>query len=327
MPDQNRSALFFQIGLGQRQRLVDPQPGAPEHHDQPVEAIAVPGVGSVAHDRDDLIDRWRVSRVALTLVPGCPPGVEVRQRRRRAAAAGSIEQLLSMGHGSLPWRAGRLTNQLYRSGADPSRPRSGSSAVARTAIPTTDYRILSKQQPAATPRLVGKPAARRPANPAVRRLTSPSRRSAGASSGGCRRPPRAARQLGAWAKHWPARVQRTHQRRHCVSRARAWSKKQKQSSHDARLLRITGADAGRGQILARRQKADEVLGDALRNALAGEADHSTGRSIGMMITQRLVGRGDGAALSTRRARRGADGIWPLMHCFPRLGHSRCIRVL
>jgi hypothetical protein len=47
-----------------------------------------------------------------------------------------------------------LTNQLYRPGADASSTRSTSSAVARTAIPITHYRILSKQQPAATPRLV-----------------------------------------------------------------------------------------------------------------------------------------------------------------------------
>jgi hypothetical protein len=49
-----------------------------------------------------------------------------------------------------------LTSQLYRPGADPSSTRSTSSAVARTAIPITHYRILSKQQPAATPRLVAK---------------------------------------------------------------------------------------------------------------------------------------------------------------------------
>ncbi len=47
-------------------------------------------------------------------------------------------------------------NQLYRPGADPSSTRSTSNAVARTAIPITHYRILSKQQPAATPRLVAK---------------------------------------------------------------------------------------------------------------------------------------------------------------------------
>lgn len=106
-PDQNRSTLLLQFGLGQRERLVDPQPGPPQHNDQPVDAIAVPDVGSVPHYRDDLIDHRRVSRVALALVPGRPTGVKVRQRRRRATTAGSIEQLHSRRHGSLPWRAGR----------------------------------------------------------------------------------------------------------------------------------------------------------------------------------------------------------------------------
>jgi len=61
--------------------------------------------------------------------------------------------------------------------------------------------------------------------------------------------------------------------------------------------------------------ADEVLGDALRNALAGEADDSAGRSIGMMIALSLVWSGEGRCFSPRRARRRADGIWPLMNCF------------
>jgi hypothetical protein len=34
--DQNRAAAVIEIGFGQRQRLVDPQTGAPEHHDQGV---------------------------------------------------------------------------------------------------------------------------------------------------------------------------------------------------------------------------------------------------------------------------------------------------
>jgi len=142
MSDQNRPALFLQIGLDQRQRLIDPQPGPPQHNDQPVDAIAVPGMGSVAHDRDDLIDVGG-SAVALTVVPRRPPDVKGRQRRRRAATAGSIEDLLSRGHGSLPWRAGRLPNQLYPPRAVPSSTRFMPSAVARNAIPITHYRILS----------------------------------------------------------------------------------------------------------------------------------------------------------------------------------------
>jgi len=47
-------------------------------------------VTSVAHDGDDLIDRGRVSRVPLTLVPRRFAGVKLGRRRRRAAAADRI---------------------------------------------------------------------------------------------------------------------------------------------------------------------------------------------------------------------------------------------
>jgi hypothetical protein len=47
-----------------------------------------------------------------------------------------------------------LTTHLYRLGAHPSNLRSISSTIARTAIPITHYRILAKEQPAATARLV-----------------------------------------------------------------------------------------------------------------------------------------------------------------------------
>src|SRR5436305_8265918 len=57
MPYQNRSAAPVEVGLGQRQRLPDPQPGGPQHYDQRVEAMAVASVPGLAHDRDDLIDR------------------------------------------------------------------------------------------------------------------------------------------------------------------------------------------------------------------------------------------------------------------------------
>ena len=49
-----------------------------------------------------------------------------------------------------------LTTQLYRPGAHTSNLRSTSSTTARTAIPIAHYRILSKEQLAATARLVAK---------------------------------------------------------------------------------------------------------------------------------------------------------------------------
>jgi hypothetical protein len=68
LSDEDRPAALIQIGLGQRQRLIDPQPGAPEHDDQTVEAVTVASVMGMAHDRDDLLDGRRVCRVALPVV-------------------------------------------------------------------------------------------------------------------------------------------------------------------------------------------------------------------------------------------------------------------
>jgi hypothetical protein len=70
---------------------LDTQPGAPEHHDQAVEAIAVALAASLAHHRDDLIDRRRISGVMLTLVPRRFPGVKPWHGRGRASATGDID--------------------------------------------------------------------------------------------------------------------------------------------------------------------------------------------------------------------------------------------
>jgi len=46
-------------GIDAPTEALDPQPRAPEHDDQRVEAMAVAIVPGLAHDRDDLINRWR----------------------------------------------------------------------------------------------------------------------------------------------------------------------------------------------------------------------------------------------------------------------------
>ena len=51
--------LLIEIGLGQRQRLVDPQPSAPEHDDQTVEAVAVSGETA-----------WRITATISSTVGG-----------------------------------------------------------------------------------------------------------------------------------------------------------------------------------------------------------------------------------------------------------------
>jgi hypothetical protein len=76
---QQRSAARVQVGLGQRERLADPQAGTPEHDDQAAQPAAVDTVAGVAHDGDDLLGRRWVCGVAHPLVARRPAGMEVRQ--------------------------------------------------------------------------------------------------------------------------------------------------------------------------------------------------------------------------------------------------------
>jgi len=78
-PHQQRSAARVEVGLGQGERLADPQAGAPEHDDQAAQSAAVDAVTGVAHHGDDLFDRRRIRGVAHPLVARRPPGVELRQ--------------------------------------------------------------------------------------------------------------------------------------------------------------------------------------------------------------------------------------------------------
>ena len=62
-----RAAPLVQIRLGEHQRLVDPQAGAPQHDDQPIFRIAL-AIARLAHHGHDLIDRRRIRGIPLTLV-------------------------------------------------------------------------------------------------------------------------------------------------------------------------------------------------------------------------------------------------------------------
>jgi len=91
---------LIEVGFGERECLVDPQPRTPEHDDQVVEPVALASVMGLAHDRDDL-DRWWISGVALALAPWCLACAEPRHRRGRASPAGGIDERLNRRHGSL----------------------------------------------------------------------------------------------------------------------------------------------------------------------------------------------------------------------------------
>jgi hypothetical protein len=91
---EQRPAPAVQVGFGERQRLVDTQPRAPEHDDQGPKPTPVRAVARGAHDGDDLLDGRRIGRIAEPLVARRAAGVKSRHRRRRATTTGGIERQL-----------------------------------------------------------------------------------------------------------------------------------------------------------------------------------------------------------------------------------------
>ena len=76
LPHQDRPTNWIQVGLGERERFADPQAGAPQDDDQRTESDPVGIIARCAHDRDDLLDRRRIRRIAQALVVGCATLVE-----------------------------------------------------------------------------------------------------------------------------------------------------------------------------------------------------------------------------------------------------------
>jgi hypothetical protein len=74
-----RPAARIEVGLGERERLTDPQASAPQHNDQATQPAAVDTVTGVAHHSDDLLDRRRIGQVAHPVVARRPRGVKLRQ--------------------------------------------------------------------------------------------------------------------------------------------------------------------------------------------------------------------------------------------------------
>jgi hypothetical protein len=79
-PHQQRPAPRIEVGLGERERLTDPQTGAPQHDDQAAQPAAVHAFAGAAHNGHDLLDRRRVGGVAHPLVARRPASMEFRHR-------------------------------------------------------------------------------------------------------------------------------------------------------------------------------------------------------------------------------------------------------
>jgi hypothetical protein len=65
---QHRPAPAVEVVLGEPERFLDAQPGAPQDDDHRLHAPAVTVIGGMAHDRHDLLHRRRVRRVTHPFV-------------------------------------------------------------------------------------------------------------------------------------------------------------------------------------------------------------------------------------------------------------------
>jgi hypothetical protein len=80
--DEHCAAAGVEVSLGERERFVDAQPGAPEHNDQPSHPQAVRRGAGPAHDGDDLLDGGWIRGIPTALVARRSAGVEARHRGR-----------------------------------------------------------------------------------------------------------------------------------------------------------------------------------------------------------------------------------------------------
>ena len=100
----SEAAVRVKVGLVQRERLADPQPRAPQHHDDAAQSHTLGIVAGGAHDSDDLLDRRRIGRVPQPLVRGRDPLVEAGRGRGRSRPASAIQQRRGF-HDVLLWTA------------------------------------------------------------------------------------------------------------------------------------------------------------------------------------------------------------------------------
>jgi hypothetical protein len=73
---EQRAAATVEVGLVERQRLVNTQPGSPQYDDQRAQPAGMAPVAVGAHDRDGLLHSRRICRIAVSLVARRTAGVE-----------------------------------------------------------------------------------------------------------------------------------------------------------------------------------------------------------------------------------------------------------
>src|SRR6266540_2157558 len=90
--NENRAARAVEIGLGEVERLTDPQASPPEDDGERLQTRTVGTIPCGTHHGDDLLDGGRVGRVAQAFVPRRPALVKAWHRGRRAAMPSSVVQ-------------------------------------------------------------------------------------------------------------------------------------------------------------------------------------------------------------------------------------------
>jgi hypothetical protein len=82
MPDEHSTTGTIEVTFLESERFADPDPGAPEQHNQRTKSATVVAVTDTAHHGDDLLDRRRISRILLALIVRWTTSVVAGHSRR-----------------------------------------------------------------------------------------------------------------------------------------------------------------------------------------------------------------------------------------------------
>jgi hypothetical protein len=97
--DEQRAAVGVEVGLIERERLADPQPGAPQHDDHAAQPDALRTISGSAHHRDDLLHARRIRWIPKPFVARRNAYVKLEvvagERRRPARSNNGMDSITS----------------------------------------------------------------------------------------------------------------------------------------------------------------------------------------------------------------------------------------
>ena len=114
---QQSAAVPVEVGLVERERFADPQPGAPEHYDHAAQPVTVGAITGGTHHRDDLLNGRRIRRIPNPFVARRNTTVKGRRSRWGAAAPSAIRQRDGL-HDVLLWTV--VDTAIIHGRADPA---------------------------------------------------------------------------------------------------------------------------------------------------------------------------------------------------------------